>query len=259
MMQMLDIQAIYEQFDALSASTKFMIAGVATFFVFMYKTFATMYAENDKNAQAIAIKKNELLYKLQAALSIYDKSSKNLQDQNDLINKFSECILYFDYRLRSKIELFYNNRSEATLNVIKSAVKGEINKLPIAIQDVSSVEQFVSFSSKIVRPVFSVMIIIMYLILSVFIYINVIQVVGMEAKIKMICFFGVMIISLFLFTILLDSLFHNIKSVRFSFIQWLYLITIILMVFPLKIFWISPIFFIVLQMVLFVLFLRSKK
>lgn len=34
-MQMIDIQAMYEQFNTLSASTKFMIAGVATFCIYV--------------------------------------------------------------------------------------------------------------------------------------------------------------------------------------------------------------------------------
>lgn len=259
MMQLSDIQQMYEQFNTLSASTKFFIAGIATFFVFMYKTFATLYAENDKNIQAVAIKKNELLYKLQAGLSIYEKSSKGLQDQNELINKLSECIIYFDYKLRSKIELFYNNRSEATLNVIKIAIKNEVNKMPIAIQEVSTVEQFILFSIKIVRPVFSVMVVLMYFVLSIFIYINVSQTIGWATKINMICFFGVIIVSFFLLTILVDSLFNNIKSVRFSILEWLYLAFIILMVFPLRIDWISPIFLIIMQFVLFIFFIKSKK
>ncbi|MGV7116575.1 hypothetical protein [Paenibacillus kyungheensis] len=258
-MQLSDIQQMYEQFNALNASTKFVIAGIATFFVFMYKTFATLYAENDKNEQAIAVKKNEALYKLQAALSIYDKGSKSTEEQNELIYRFAECIIYFDYRLRSKIELFYSNRAETTLNVIRIAIKHEINKMPIAIQAVSTVEQFMLFSVKIVRPVFSVMVVLMYFVLSIFIYINVSQTIGWEAKINMICFFGVIIISFFLLTILIDSLFSNINSIRFSVVQWLYLLIIIFMVLPLRIDWISPIFLIILQFVLFIVFIKSKK
>ncbi len=217
-MQMIDIQAMYEQFNTLSASTKFMIAGVATFFVFMYKTFATMYAENDKNMQSTSTQKLEILFKLQAALSIYSKSSKHVTDQNELIYVLADTMMYLDFRLRKKVELFYENRSDHTLQLIEKQIRDELNNSHTVLGKKLSTERFFQFASNMVRPVFPVFISLIFIAISLFIVIHSMLTGDIYKQLEIVAGYFSVLIALFMFVVLTDLLINDFKNVRFRWI-----------------------------------------
>lgn len=227
MMQMLNIQAIYEQFDAMSASTKFMIAGVATFFVFMYKTFATMYAENDKNAQAISNQKSETLFKMQAALSIYNKSSKQLTDQNELIYTLADTMMYLDFKLRKKVELFYENRSDRTLQIIEKQIIEELNSSHTFSGRTLSTERFFQFASNMVRPLFPVFASLIFIAVSLFIVIHSMLTGNIYAQLEIVVGYFSALIAVFMLALLIDLVINDFKSVHF---RWIPLTGSILMI-----------------------------
>ncbi|WCT57948.1 hypothetical protein PQ456_10665 [Paenibacillus kyungheensis] len=230
-MQMIDIQAVYEQFNTLSASIKFLIAGVATFFVFMYKTFATMYAENDKNVQSTSTQKLEILFKLQAALSIYSKSTKQIADQNELIYILANTMMYLDFRLRKKIELFYENRSDHTLQLIEKQITYELNNSHMILRKKLPTERFFLFTSNMVRPLFPVLISLIFIAVSFFIVINSMLTGDIYKQLEIVAGYFSVLNALFIFILLINVVIEDFKSVHF---RWIPLIgSIIIIVLPL--------------------------
>lgn len=217
-MQMIDIQAVYEQFNALSASIKFLIAGVATFFVFMYKTFATMYAENDKNAKTISNQKVEILFKLQAGLSIYQKSSKQIADQNELIYTLADTMIYLDFKLRKKVELFYENRSDHTLQLIEKQITYELNNSHMILRKKLPTERFFLFTSNMVRPLFPVLISLIFIAVSFFIVINSMLTGDIYKQLEIVAGYFSILIALFMFVVLVDLMINDFKNVQFRWI-----------------------------------------
>lgn len=230
-MQMIDIQAVYEQFNALSASIKFLIAGVATFFVFMYKTFATMYAENDKNAKTISNQKVEILFKLQAGLSIYQKSSKQIADQNELIYTLADTMMYLDFKLRKKVELFYENRSDHTLQIIEKQIVDELNSSHTFSSKTLSIERFFQFTSNMIRPLFPVFASLVFIAISIFIVIHSMLTGNIYAQLEIVAGYFSVLNALFIFILLINVVIEDFKSVHF---RWIPLIgSIIIIVLPL--------------------------
>lgn len=231
MMQMIDIQAVYEQFNALSASVKFLIAGVATFFVFMYKTFATMYAENDKNQQGIANQKLETLFKLQAALSIYQKSSKQIADQNELIYTLADTMMYLDFKLRKKVELFYENRSDHTLQIIEKQIVDELNSSHTFSSKTLSTERFFQFTSNMIRPLFPIFASLVFIAISLFIVIHSMLTGNIYAQVEIVAGYFSALIALFMLVLLIDLVINDFKNIHF---RWIPLIgSILIIVLPL--------------------------
>ncbi|WP_261305934.1 hypothetical protein [Paenibacillus andongensis] len=95
-------ELIYNQFSELDPASKLFFTLFFGLVIFLYKTFFSMFSEEDKQFQPLKFKTGELLGKLESAIIIYENSQKDRSAKDKLIEKFGECYVYFSWELKKK-------------------------------------------------------------------------------------------------------------------------------------------------------------
>lgn len=160
-------QEVYISFSSWSSTGKFYFSLFVALVFFLYKTFLTMYTENEKAKQATDLKASEQMSKLMAQMAVYFGGAKDGAAQDRIITSLGEAYPYFNYRMRSKIQMYYANRSDAALRTLQKLVNERAEFIINSNEKQTGIEKMLAFNSRIIRPFFPILILIVLLIFAI--------------------------------------------------------------------------------------------
>ncbi|AFH65623.1 hypothetical protein ACVNS2_33485 [Paenibacillus caseinilyticus] len=198
--------------------------------VFFYKTFLNMYIEQDKQDASTNLKKGEVLGKMEAAIMNYFSSSKEHDDQSQLIDKLGEGALFMSTDSKRALRQFYKKRSDIALYTIRKEIVKELDALVVVQGSKNEIlDNTIDYITRIARPVLPSLLLIVALLVSVSFYMHV-SVAGLPEAVYITCRFISWICSLIVGLATLQSLF--ISTIRRNTTRNTWLITIFVIILP---------------------------
>ncbi|MCD1257642.1 hypothetical protein B5M42_002160 [Paenibacillus athensensis] len=224
----LKLHEVYIQIINLDPATKFIITFLIGLGAFLYKTFLNLYSENDKQTQPIKIKEGELLAKLEAAIAIYEKGTKDLIAQDKLVEKLGECYCYLSTEHKQKVRLFYENRSDSTLATLRKLTCDRVDQISTFGEKPLLIDQISSYIKKICRPLAPLISISILLILIAVNYSTYLQENSFWGKLNVTASWTSGMLSLVLSLSMINILIENRWIRGLGFKPWAYITIIIL-------------------------------
>ncbi len=160
-------QEVYISFSSWSSTSKFYFSLFVALVFFLYKTFLTMYTENEKAKQATDLKASEQMSKLMAQMAVYFGGVKDHAAQDRIITSLGEAYPYLNHRVRSKIQMYYANRSDAALRTLQKSVNEAVESLITSNGKQTGIDKILWFNSRIIRPFFPIVVLIAWGIFAV--------------------------------------------------------------------------------------------
>ncbi|MEK4512827.1 hypothetical protein [Paenibacillus sp. FSL K6-2524] len=208
----MNLTEIYNEFINFDAASKFYITLITGLIIFLYRTFLNMYSESEKQTKDDKNKAGEAIAKLDAYLSIYVKSNREKVDQDKLIEKMGESYLYLNYKIRKKIRLYYNNRSEACIITLRKVIAETIDAYGTPNEEKLMIEQIMSYVGKLIKPIAPIITILVMLIIAIFHYSQFITLQSTWDKIVLTLNFLAIIFPIMIVMGILSHLIENFKD-----------------------------------------------
>ncbi|NEW06874.1 hypothetical protein GK047_12750 [Paenibacillus sp. SYP-B3998] len=222
------LHEVYNQIINLDPVVKFIVTFIIALSAFLYKTFLNLYSEDDKQIQPLKIKEGELLGKLEAFISIYEKGAKDLTAQDKLIERFGECYCYLPWEHKQKVRLFYENRSDSALATLKKLISSRSDSISTFGEKTLLIDQISSFITKICRPLTPLVTVFIMLALLGGNYSAFLKANTFWGKLDVMVSWVTIVLSLMFFLTTINILIENKWKRGLGFKPWAYITIIIL-------------------------------
>lgn len=238
-----------------------LITVFGTLTVWLYKEFKVMYSKDIKNKLTTVQKKLDFYGRLEASIAAVINQQNDFQAKRNLLDKLGESNSYFSEDIRGIIRDYYKLGDVSLLITLIAFIEVEMKKLDAekrTLTSSESSEEIMDYIARLMKPVRPIMVFFVIVFVSIGLGLLVMKQDNLWDKLCLIGFSLSLFFSLMI-SVTLFSLMINNKLPRQGKYRWILdvgmIFTPCLVFFSWKFSLVSP----VIQAILLVLYMRSKK